>query len=146
MKNALFLALLTSSILFSCGYVEPEPEIPTLEKDKNITFEFYTDKDYSSSQYDTYFVNLNVGVSLVDKNTAQEIKIVEETTGWIPFKDIPYELNKMKFWKLVPVDINRYKVSYGYFHQVKIGETIQMKAFGKFLEKWEDEKLITIKF
>ncbi|WP_373521137.1 hypothetical protein, partial [Aquiflexum sp.] len=128
MKNLLIVAFLMSFVLISCESFEPESELPILEKEKKVLFEFFTDKDYSSAQYDTYFVNLNVGVSLVDKKTAQEIKILEESTGWIPFKDIPSGLNKIKFEKLVPVDINRYHVIYGYSHQVRIGETIQMKA------------------
>ncbi len=135
-----------SFAFISCESIEPESELPILKKEKKVLFEFFTDKDFSSTQYDTYFVNLNVGVSLVDKNSTQEIKILEETTGWIPFKDIPRELNKSRFEKLVSVDIHRYNVSYGYSHQVRIGETIQMKAIGKFLTDWEDEKLITINF
>lgn len=146
MKNSLVAACLMSLVLISCNSFEPEYEPPVLEKEKKVHFEFFTDKDYSTTQYDTYFVNLNIGVSLVDKITAQEIKILEETTGWIPFRAIPNELNKMRFGKLVPVDINRYKVSYGYSHQVRIGNTIQMKAIGQFLAEWEDEKLIVIKF
>lgn len=146
MKNSLIVAILMSLVFISCDSFEPESDLPILEKEKKVLFDFFTDKDYSSTKYDTYFVNLNVGVSLVDKKTAEEIKILEETTGWIPFKDIPNELNKIRYEKSVLVDVHRYDVSYGYSHHVRIDGTIQMKALGKFLAKWEDEKLITIKF
>lgn len=146
MKNSLIIAFLMPFALVSCIAIEPEPQIPIQEKEKKILFDFFTDKDYSSLQYVDHSVILNVGVSLVDKKTAREIKILEETTGWIPFETIPDEFNKIRFEKSVTVDRNKYSVNYGYSYQVRIGETIQMKAIGEFLKDWEDEKLIRIKF
>ncbi|WP_152527382.1 hypothetical protein [Indibacter alkaliphilus] len=146
MKNSLIIAILISLVFISCESFGPELEFPVLEKEKKVLFEFFTDKDYSATQFDSYFVNLNVGVSLVDKITAEEIRILKESTGMIPFKEIPDELNKIRFEIKESVDIHRYHVSFGYSHYVRIGETFQMKAISEFLPDKEDEKLVVIKF
>jgi hypothetical protein len=145
MKNVVILAFLMSFI--SCVSDETEPvAIPVLEKEKKVLFEFYTDKDYNTPQFDTYFVNLKVGITILQKSTRQEEKILEETTGWIAFKDIPQAHDKIIFEKLVHVDIHKYTVVYWYAHQVRIGETIQMRAKTESLEDLEEEKLIAINF
>ena len=146
MKNAVISVLLIPLLFISCISDETEKLAPTLEKDKKILFQFFTDQDYSSPEFDTYFVNLNIGISLMETKTGHELKVLEESTGWIPFKDIPQADQKIVFEKSMKVDVHKYSVLYSYSHQVRIGETIQMKAIGEFLRDSENEKLITIKF
>lgn len=146
MNKSLIIAIVLPLILISCIPDENVTITPILEQERRISFTFFTDNDYSFSQYDTYFVKLNVGIRLIDKGTGQELKILEETTGWIPFKEIPKQSNKMLYEKSMNVDIHKYSIIYWYSHQVRIGEAIQMKAISSFLNNWENERAVIIKF
>jgi hypothetical protein len=113
MKLILFITVF-SLIVFSCN----EPEQPVYQpvlKDKTVTFQIYTYNDYNQPGYENAKVKFSFWIKKITFNPYKETVELDTILGWMAFRDVPSELNKIYFSKTIPdIDENRENIQFGY--------------------------------
>ncbi|MHC2993259.1 hypothetical protein OB13_17350 [Pontibacter sp. HJ8] len=92
------MALLLLS-LSGCGKDDetPQPDASTLNK--QITFNIYTETDYSDSRWDNSKMKLTLNLKRVSNNPHKETVVLDTTIGWMAFRDLPKAPAKAQFVK-----------------------------------------------
>lgn len=133
--------------LFLCAGCENYEENPAHLVDKRARVEFYTTKDFSDPNYDQHQVNLRAGVRKITYDPYKEETILDDSTGWIAFKDIPAAADPIIFEALIPeVDVDKQTVLFGYTYVIKIGEYTELYAAGEYLQDADKSKVMRVVF
>ncbi|MCC5930719.1 MAG: hypothetical protein JJU28_15855 [Cyclobacteriaceae bacterium] len=126
-----------------------DPESPIQSdvlEDKYIVFEIFADRDFPLPQFEHYEVKLDMGVSLISKNNGQEEIIFLESTGWLPFSEIPHPGNAIVHSvNLQKVNTQQYLVNIGFTYQYRIQGTLQMYATHEFMKNGELYKNVPLR-
>lgn len=136
MKNRflfLFPVLISLALIVSCS--DPQ-EDPVVRIDKHVRVEFFTESDFTGSTYDNHYLKIRVGAIKMTYDPYLEEKILNDTTDWIAFKDIPTVDAPLVFETVVPqVDIEEQTVLFGYTYVIKVGDYTELHAVSEFVGK-----------
>lgn len=92
------MALLLLSFT-SCNKDEETPQPEATILNKQITFNIYTETDYSDSRWDDSKMKLTLNLKRVSNNPLKETVVLDTTIGWIAFRDLPKAATKAQFAK-----------------------------------------------
>jgi hypothetical protein len=148
MKQNVLLSLFALILLNSCIIkMDHNDDSYDPVEMKQVTFEVYATKNYSGPEYDNHFVKFNLGAAKIEKSPYKEVLLFEYTSAWIPFKDLPLYNQALRFeHNLGTINLNSHEMMVGYSYQVKIGETIQMRARNDFFQRGELSKVVHLSF
>lgn len=147
MKRTLLFIMPLVLLVVACSDDTGNTPSPVKLQDKNVRIEFFTDKDFSGPEYDNHFVRFQAGVQKVTLSPYETLEVLNESSEWIAFRDLP-KLDKPLLYTITVQQVNEVtqRVNIGYSYQVKIGETIQMRAANVFMQPGETEKTVTVRF
>jgi len=75
----------------------PQPEATVI--DKKVTFNIYSDTDYSDSRWDDSKMKLTLNLKRISTNPHKETVVLDTTLGWIAFRDLPKVATKAQLVK-----------------------------------------------
>jgi hypothetical protein len=112
-----------------------EERDPRTGINKTARIEFFAASDFSDPKYDDYYVQFSAAVMKMTYEPYATEYFLEETTGWIAFKDIPTAGNRMVFEVVVP-DVQKKKqgVVMGYSYVIKIGEYSEFHSRSEYVD------------
>ena len=138
----IFIALLFTGCVNS-KINDPQPQVKSVNK--LVTFNIYTDNDFSDARWSDSKVQINLRISRIRQNPYEQKTEFDTTLAWIEFKDLPDAIKKIQVAKRITiVNTNQEAISASYSYTTSI-DGYEMSA-GKedFIEKWEAKKELDI--
>lgn len=137
-------ALILVLILSSCVPDELEPT-PVAGEDKAVQLEFFTRSDFSGATYADHYVEIKFNIAKVTHASNEQEVLLDYSSGWIAFKDIPTEIDKLTLNKVVTdVKLGSQSVNISKITRVRVGNSLQLSAYNEFLQDGEKQKLIQV--
>lgn len=145
MKSSITISAFLLMLTLSNCVTDDIETTPLVIEDKAVQLEFFTRSDFSGAEYADHFVEIKFNIAKVTHATNEQEVLLDYASGWIAFKDIPTELNKLTLNKVVPgVKLGLQSVNVSKITRVRIGNTLQLNASNEFLEDSEKQKLIQV--
>jgi hypothetical protein len=125
--------------------LDPQPHIKLI--DKSVTFNVYTDKDFSDARWDDAKVQFKLGIVRIRQNPYEETIEFDTTFAWMEFKDLPDTLRKIQVEKMIK-NLNEHQesISVSYSYTTSIDGYVMSAGKNDFINRWEFKKRIDIQF
>jgi hypothetical protein len=141
----LLAAMISITSCVNSKIVDPQPHIKLI--DKSVTFNVYTDKDFSDARWDDAKVQIKLGIARIRQNSYEEKIEFDTTFAWIEFKDLPDALRKIQIEKMISnLNANQENISVSYSYTTSIDGYLMSAGKNDFINKLETKKVIDIQF
>lgn len=120
MLNRMFILIFAAVVAVSCSSDDELPVVPVQDlEEKNVEFQLYTTRDFSSSQFDDAYVEVTLVLLILDTEGVETTKFAK-TFDRMHFRDLPQVANKIiEQQKLIYDKNSEYAyVSYGLSFEV----------------------------
>ena len=135
MRTYLPLALLTF-VLVSCGKEPVAPPVAEQPVTKPVTFEVFAAKDYSHPIYSNVLVDVNLGISLIDKKTGKSTTVWDTAFSRRNLNLYPQLADKYVVEKIVPVLESTQIINVGYWLRYDTDGQLQQQGSGEGVNQW----------
>ena len=140
MKKYLYpLIFCLTGLFISCeNESDPDPGVT-----KKARIEFFAKSDFSDPKYENHYVQFNAAVMKMTYDPYATEYILDETTEWIAFKDIPKAGNAMVFEVEAPgIHIKNQTVVMGYSYVIKIGDFTEFHSRNEYVDDRKSEETL----
>lgn len=135
MRTCLPLAFL-AFLLVSCGKEPIAPPVAEQPVTKTITFEVFAAKDYSPGIYSNVLVDVNLGISIIDKKTGTSTTVWDTTFSRRKLNLYPQQADKYVVEKNIPVLESTQLINVGYWLRYDTDGQIQQQGSGEGVNQW----------
>lgn len=135
MRTNLPLALL-AFVVVSCGKEPVAPPVAEQPVSKTITFEVFAAKDYSDPIYSNVLVDVNLGISIIDKKSGKSTTVWDTTFTRRKLNLYPQQADKYVVEKNVPVLESTQLVHVGYWLRYDTDGQVQQQGSGEGVNQW----------
>ncbi|MDO1448129.1 hypothetical protein Q0590_17780 [Rhodocytophaga aerolata] len=112
---------------------------------KSVTFNIYTENDFSDARWSDAKVQIKLAVSRINKQPYAQTTEFDTTLAWIEFKDLPEAMKKIQVEKKIPhVNENQEAISVSYAYTTSIDGYVKYSLKNDIIDKWEAKKEINI--
>lgn len=147
MKSTITISAFLLALTVSSCVMDEIETTPVEGEDKAIQLEFFTRSDFSRQEYDDHFVEIKFSIAKLTHASNEQEVLLDYSSGWIAFNDIPAEVNKLTLNKVVSdVKVGLQSVNVSKITRVRIGNTLQLNASNEILLDDEKQKLIQVIF
>lgn len=135
------------SVLTACKKDSNNVIVPTpVLESKIVTYEIFSDHDYTGPEGDNKFVEIKLGLGRINKKTGITEIVFDTTLTMQPLRNLPLEEHKLSIQKSIPNinnDLELLQVSYS-IRTIVNGFT-STYAEGVPMNEKETSKMVTIK-
>jgi hypothetical protein len=103
---------------------------------KTVTFEVFAAKDYSQQIYSNVLVDVNLGISIIDKKTGTSTTVWDTTFSRRNLNLFPQQANRYVVEKNIPVLESTQLVNVGYWLRYDTEGQVQQQGSSEGINQW----------